>query len=495
MNHLTMKLRSVAGQLLPVLAATSLLCAHALAAVPGIQDLGVAGHPAFQLIASPGRVSQPDGQSIYTWGYGCKTAPATTAFVPFAGTCGTMQIPGPTLIVTEGDVVTVQLTNGLPAIAGDTSIVFSGLNAAAIASDPGVPGNLVAEAAPGKTVTYTFTAGKPGTYAYYSGTQSDLQIEMGLFGAVIVRPTTVPVGCTALGGYTGRTDYRLAASAYDNASTCYDREYLFQWSEMQLRIHSDVEAALSSCLKNCAPLAVATEPYQPDYFLINGRSMPDDMDTPYAPNYPSQPYNGNPHMMPGDLVLMRVIGQGRIQHPFHFHGNHARLLARDGNLLVSQGDGVSLAGPLLFTIPTVSGQSMDAIFTWNGQGLNWDVYGVPNGTTNTHTCNGLAGPSKGFDATTHEYCLDHGKPIPATPPDPLIVANGLWYGGTPYLGLQGAPANPLAPGVVRQNVDGGYAYMWHSHDEREITTSNVFPGGMMMMLIIDPPNTSIDETQ
>jgi FtsP/CotA-like multicopper oxidase with cupredoxin domain len=503
MNHLTMKLRGAVSRCIPAaaaFAAAALWCVGAQAAVPGIQDPApvLAGHPTFQLVASPGRISQPDGQSIYTWGYGCKTAPATTAFVPFAGTCGTMQIPGPTLIVSEGDVVTVQLTNALPAIAGDTSIVFSGMNATVVAADPGVPGNLVPEAAPGKTVSYTFTAGKPGTYAYYSGTQADLQIEMGLFGALIVRPTVVPAGCTALNGYNGttssRTDYRLAASAYDNASTCYDREYLFQWSEMQLRIHTDVEAALASCAKDCAPFAIATEPYQPDYFLINGRSMPDDMDTPYAPNYPSQPYNGNPHMMPGDLVLMRVIGQGRIQHPFHFHGNHARVLARDGNLLVSQGDGVSLAGPLLFTIPTVSGQSMDAIFTWNGQGLNWDVYGVPS-ATNTHTCNGKTVPSPGFDPTTHEYCLDHGKPIPATPPDPLIVANGLWYGGTPYLGLQGAPNNPLAPGVVRQNVDGGYAYMWHSHDEREITTSNVFPGGMMMMLIIDPPNTSIDETQ
>jgi hypothetical protein len=28
--------------------------------------------------------------------------------------------------------------------------------------------------------------------------------------------------------------------------------------------------------------------------------------------------------------------------------------------------------------------------------------------------------------------------------------------------------------------------MWHSHDEREITTSNVFPGGMMSMLLVDP---------
>jgi len=45
--------------------------------------------------------------------------------------------------------------------------------------------------------------------------------------------------------------------------------------------------------------------------------MPDDMDPNYAPEYPHQPYNGNPHMHPGELVLLRIIGTGRWQHPFH----------------------------------------------------------------------------------------------------------------------------------------------------------------------------------
>jgi len=245
--------------------------------------------------------------------------------------------------------------------------------------------------------------------------------------------------------------------------------------------------------------------------------MPDLMDTPYAAAYPHQPYNGNPHMHPGERVLMRVVGQGRWQHPFPFHGNHARVLGREGNLMVSQntaGTSAPLAGPLLFTIPTVSGQSVDAIFSWTGQGLNWDVYGAQ-----AHSCNGVTEQAAqaaqasantailtqlanngGFDAGTHEYCPDHGKPFPVTPPDPQIVADGQWYGGTPYLGLSGFKSTNLPPGTLQQNPSAGYAYMWHSHNEREITTNDVFPGGMMMMLIIDPPVTggnpaaNIDET-
>ena len=84
-------------------------------------------------------------------------------------------------------------------------------------------------------------------------------------------------------------------------------------------------AAAPGCMCSC------TEPYHPAYFMINGRSMPDDMDPQLCAQYPHQPYNGNPHMHPGELVLLRIIGQGRWQHPFHEHGNHVRMLARDGN--------------------------------------------------------------------------------------------------------------------------------------------------------------------
>src|SRR5260370_10155469 len=89
--------------------------------------------------------------------------------------------------------------------------------------------------------------------------------------------------------------------------------------------------------------------------MINGRSMQDDMDPNYASEYPHQPYNGNPHMHPGEQTLVRIIGQGRWQHPFHEHANHVRVLARDGNLLLSPPDasGNTLpAGPPPFTTPT-----------------------------------------------------------------------------------------------------------------------------------------------
>jgi plastocyanin len=425
-------------------------------------------------------------------------------------------------------------------------VVISGT--APVTANTGTAGLLTQEAAPGGTVTYTFTATKPGTYAYYSGTQPELQIEMGMYGAVIVLPNIAMDTACPTSALSNYSDFRLAHAAYDHPQTCYDREYLFQFAEADSRINVAAETQVQACAAAraananavCAPVTVKTEPFIPNYFLINGRSMPDLMDGDFIPNFPSQPYNGNPHIRPGEMLLMRTIGQGRIQHPFHIHGDHARTLARDGNLIVAQvdpsplpnplGTGTvnRLAGPLIFTVPTVSGQAIDGLFSWSGKGLNWDVYGPTN-----HTCNGKAFPgyggtaplptpvamddanygtyltqvaavtttttSPGYDTATGENCADHGKPIPVVPPDPQIVANGLWYSGTPYLGVQtigsSFASTPLPPGTSLQNTSAGYAYMWHSHDEREITTNDVFPGGMMMMLIIDPPGTSVDETK
>lgn len=457
----------------------------AVAAVPGITG------PSFDLVASANVISQPDGANIYSWGYGCN--PATPpGYAPFPGRCPTMQLPGPTLIVTEGDLVQVTLTNQLPPAAGNTSILFPGF---AVKATGGTAGLLAQEAASGGgSVTYSFTATLPGTHAYYSGTQADLQIEMGLFGALIVLPAAAPVGCA-------KGPFSLAASAYDHPSTCYTREYLFQLSELDSRIHAQALAQVQACpVGPCPAIVVNSEPYHPNYYLLNGRSMPDNMDTSFADGYAHQPYNANPHMHPGELVLMRIIGQGRWQHPFHFHGNHARVLARDGNLLLSAVDHTSLAGPLLFTTPTVSGQTQDQIFTWTGKGLNWDVYNHRPTDNSQVPC---VPDASGYHSVVGspnfgEWCADHLKPMPVSPPDPTIVAIGQWYAGTPYLGLQRSGTFTTTnepPGTLNQNPpqESGYAYMWHSHNEREITTNDVFPGGILSMLLIDPASWFIDE--
>jgi FtsP/CotA-like multicopper oxidase with cupredoxin domain len=554
-------------KLVPVvmIALAFLFAAPAHAAAPGITG-GTGTTATFNLTAQPAFLSQPDGAAVYSWGYGCTTPTGHTFLPPAAlmpgAACPGMQVPGPTLIVTEGQVVTVILTNGLPTSAGNTSILFPGFNVCAATLDgttgactgtpTGVAGLLTQEAIPSGTVTYTFKAGSPGTRAYYSGTQGDLQVEMGLYGAIIVLPSTAPTGCTpeasaaAIGAH-GESDFRLmsAGYAYDHCKSYYDREYMFQFSEMDPNIHTQALAQVKATL-NCiagaagCSLNVPTEPYHPQYFLINGRSMPDDMDPNYASEYPHQPYNGNPHMHPGEQVLIRVIGQGRWQHPFHEHGNHVRILGRDGNLIVSQSDAAQLAGPLLFTTTTTPGLAFDGIFYWTGRGLNWDAYGhnpTSTGDPNaTLPCNPDANGYNTVNSTPpalvsainyYEWCQDHNKPVqvapfgdvaaggPVTLPDPNLFTNGAWYGGSPYLGPDatlratgcsagvtqpangcGATGSTPPSGTIANSPSGeaGFAFMWHSHNEREITTNNIFPGGMLMMMLVDSREFVINES-
>src|ERR1700686_4148935 len=258
MNHLNMKTRFVVAPLyvVVVVALVLLLAATTQATTPGITAAAPAtgtSTSTFNLTAAAGSITQPDGTLIYSWGYGCAGGAVTYAPAAFQslGFCPTMQVPGPTLIVHKNDTVTVTLTNNLPAGAGNTSIVFPGFQVSA--NGTGVTGLLAQEAIPGGSVTYTFTATTPGTRAYYSGTQSDFQIEMGLYGAIVVLPTATPSGgtnCHSLNADVAQTtvgtgnpgaDLRLAASAYDHPETCYDREYLFQFMELDSRIHRQAE--------------------------------------------------------------------------------------------------------------------------------------------------------------------------------------------------------------------------------------------------------------
>ena len=100
-----------------------------------------------------------------------------------------------------------------------------------------------------------------------------------------------------------------------------------------------------------------------------------------------------------------------------------------------------------------------------------------------------AGPSPGFDNVTHEYCPDHTKSIPGPIPSVQDVLNGPFYSGSPFLGF----TSPVPPGTNPGAQFGAYFFMSHSHNEREITTNNVFPGGIATMVMIVPYNVPLVE--
>lgn len=422
---------------------------------------GVSG-PNFTLVARAGLISTGDGQSLLGWGY------ANGASGPNA----LMQYPGPTMIVKQGDIVTVTLTNEL---AVPVSIVFPGQ--ANVAATGGAAGTLTREVPPAPcavdcTVTYTFTATHPGTYLYHSGTQQDLEVEMGLVGALIVRPNAADP----------------LHQAYEDAGSAFEREYLFLLTEMDPNIHRLVDFGMMA--------QVDFTKYHPTLWFLNGRNAPDTMlgAGSEAPWLAYQPYNSMPQVHPGERALMRIIAAGRDLHPFHHHGNNAWIIARDGRLLQSApGAGADLAESN-FTITVVPGGTIDAVWTWTGEKLGWDIYGDPVQTATAHTCNGLATPpppgpvpAAYFDSVTHEYCPDHGNPLPTTMPDQLSLSFGGNWSGSPYLGQLAA----LPPGQGGNNPTGALTFMWHSHTEREMTNDDIFPGGMMTMMMVEHPSVQI----
>jgi|CXWL01.1.fsa_nt_gi FtsP/CotA-like multicopper oxidase with cupredoxin domain len=433
----------------PLAAATAAVLLALGAAETHAAVNGISG-PTFNLTARADYISAGDGQGIWMWGY---------------ANGATMQYPGPTLIVNQGAMVTVNLTNalndanGIPFTSGGpaTSIIFPGQSGVTATVTPAgatacaVDGLLTKEIPAGcaDTVAYSFTASQPGTYLYQSGTRTDLQTEMGLFGTLIVRPAT-------------------ANQAYNSADTQYGHEYLFALSEVDVQTHLAVEAGnLNPDMTN----RVA------EYWFINGRNGTDTILGDGLPWFPTQPYGALAQTHPGDKTLLRVVQAGADLHPFHTHGNNFTQIARDGRLLSTSGTSANLATSD-FTLKAIPGETYDALWTWTGKGLGWDIYG--------YTPSNCPSPYPADKMTQNE--TDRCKALKVSLPNPGSLTAGQGFSGGPFLGTPGA----LPPGESTLNIYNGLFFMWHSHTERELTNGDIFPGGMMTFMVVQPPSAPID---
>ncbi len=92
------------------------------------------------------------------------------------------QVPAPLLRMRQGEVVTVRVTNRLPA---RTSIHWHGFILPA--DMDGVPGLSFPGIAPGETFTYRFKVNQYGTYWYHA--HSAFQEQTGLYGPIIIERT------------------------------------------------------------------------------------------------------------------------------------------------------------------------------------------------------------------------------------------------------------------------------------------------------------------
>jgi len=108
-------------------------------------------------------------------------APVNFTGAPQVATAVNGQVPGPVLYWSEGDTVTLRVTNRLPVTS---SIHWHGILVPA--EMDGVPGISFTGIPPGQTFTYRFQVKQSGTYWYHS--HSEFQEQSGLAGSIVIEP-------------------------------------------------------------------------------------------------------------------------------------------------------------------------------------------------------------------------------------------------------------------------------------------------------------------
>ncbi|MFZ1537154.1 MAG: multicopper oxidase domain-containing protein [Chromatiaceae bacterium] len=393
---------------------------------------GSSPNPTFTLEAKPGYIQLPDGNTMYMWGY--------------ANGGGAFQHPGPVLCVNQGDTVTVILNNTLSEAV---SIMFPGQEDVLANGAPAQPQgdgagltSLTNVAPAGSSVTYGFKASNPGTYIYESGTSPAKQVRMGLFGALVVRPTA---GAGFMNNQVNSPNSSQFTTdvAFYNGGPLVNEEYMVLLSEIDPYQHWAAEGGGAFDLKD----------YQPRYWLINGRGFPDSIADNFSPYLPDQPYGALARIHPFDASshpypgAIRYLNVGTEEFPFHPHGNNGQVIGRDGRAL--EGPGGQDLSFEKFAINLGPGQTWDVLFQW------YDA--------------------EHYDETTN--------PVPVTIPQVNNQEFGMFYSGSPYLGVEGT----LPPGASTLNECGEYYIISHNHALYQITSWGVNLTGPITYLRVDPP--------
>ena len=247
-------------------------------------------------------------QGVPMWGY----ANCTASFA----SCDPVTVPGPALSVAPGDAtgLSVHLKNTLSvptsliiagqAIADPTPVWTDGSSGPRGSDLTKRVRSFTHEAAVGGgTADYIWPNLKAGTYLYESGTEPQVQVQMGLYGAV-TKDADV-----------GNVAYRQGAT-----SVSYASQLTLLYSEIDPALHAAVSGGTYGPLTNPPTYAVtSTLEYRPKFFLINGKPYPDASLAPLATVTAAQG------------TLLRFINAGLKTHVPTINGQYWKLIAEDGN--------------------------------------------------------------------------------------------------------------------------------------------------------------------
>jgi FtsP/CotA-like multicopper oxidase with cupredoxin domain len=341
-------------------------------------------------------------------------------FVTDTGSCPTSSVdwqPGPTLQPTDGSL-TVNLRNCLEE---PVSIVIPGQ--AATGTPVWVSSRVRSftdEASVGGTVTasYTWTGLKAGTYLYQSGTHPAKQVQMGLYGALIVLPATVGVAYTPTA---------------TNPDTGYTTELVLLYSEIDPSLHNPPGVA--------QPLN-----YIPEYYLINGKPFQD----------------GDPPLSAGNVnedILIRFLNAGLKTHvPTLLNAPYMSVIAEDGNLYPYAKE--------QYSVLLAAGKTMDAIWSPTAQGT-YPLVDRANYLTTAGVTDGgmLAYLQVGVTAGAPTAVGDTYTVAEDTPGGLVVAAAGVLTNDLASDGIDAIPTSYTASlvtgpsaGSLLLNDDGSFTY-------------------------------------
>jgi len=297
-----------------------LLAAILLAAMAGVAS---SVDVPYTLRVGSDNVVMPDNAVIPVWK------------IADAGGDNVLRFPGPTLVGTVGDNLVITLVNGLPVDNTSTagprngiSLVIPGLALPVVVDNTGPQGPVMevlasfdnsvqplprvisyVEMTPADngTRTYRFPLTKPGTFLYESGADPSVQIGMGIYGAVIVRPTGFPT---------------VPGQAYDNAVSAFANEVVLLYGAIDPFIHNAVDD--NTYGTGAFP---STIDYEPKYFLLNGKPYQNQAD-PLVSHHTPVPVGA-----PGGVTLLRFLNASSTGLAPSFLGTYVTLIGEDGNLL------------------------------------------------------------------------------------------------------------------------------------------------------------------
>jgi plastocyanin len=191
------------------------------------------------------------------WGFGLAGQPSS--------------VPGPVLRVEKGDLVRINFNNTHDQ---PHSIHTHGMNSVSTKMD-GVP-HLSHMVMPGQSFTYQFVANEAGTFGYHCHVQTNVHLQMGMFGALIVEDPEEQELIDR--------DYTLVLSEWETGRNPNDAEHVPEY----------------------------------DHFLINGKGYP--LISPIE-------------IKQDEIARIRIINFGAQVHSLHLHGSTFTVIHKDGHQL------------------------------------------------------------------------------------------------------------------------------------------------------------------